>query len=508
MTIMEPRPQARSRADGQDKATWTMPEQGFGPSIEFLTLPVGTPTAPPRVEIPRRPDERVLVRDSAKSLDLSRHFPRDGIALGSLVFADLIALLVAVLVADPLQAAVIFAAAAVVWQSSGLYSRRFTMSVLDDIPALALGVVCGTALPALVAWGQSSPPLFAALTLLAGITAARSIAYAVIRQRRRMGTNGFRTVLIGGGPVAQTLTKRILAHPETGIRLVGVLDESQPEHANAFEIPYLGRAADLDHNVREHEVHDVIVCDGELSSTELIEVLRACGRLTTEMYVVPQLLQMHRLVSTTDQVWGVPLERVRRQKVSGLAWRLKRLMDIVLSSAALAVLFPVFVFVSLAVRYELGAGLIFKQERVGLDGRRFSLLKFRSMPHVTAANERPWCVHGEVEIGPVGRFIRRFSLDELPQLLNVLAGDMSLVGPRPERPQFVEQFSTDVSGYGHRHRVPVGLTGLAAVQGLRGDTSLLDRAYFDNCYIENWSLWLDMKVLVRSVVAVARGTGG
>jgi exopolysaccharide biosynthesis polyprenyl glycosylphosphotransferase len=307
--------------------------------------------------------------------------------------------------------------------------------------------------------------------------------------------------------VAQTLSKRILAHPETGLRLVGVLDESLPEQTKALGIPYLGRAADLDHIVREHEVQDVIVCDGELSSTELIEVLRACGRLTTEVYVVPQLLQMHRLVSTTDQVWGVPLERVRRQKVSGLAWRLKRLMDIALSSAALTVLLPISLFVSLAVRYELGPGIIFRQERIGLDGRPFSLLKFRSMPHVNVGNERPWSVQDEIGIGPVGRFIRRFSLDEIPQLFNVLAGDMSLVGPRPERPQFVEQFSTEVSGYGHRHRVPVGVTGLAAVQGLRGNTSLLDRAYFDNSYIENWSLWLDLKILVRTVVAVVRGTG-
>lgn len=179
-----------------------------------------------------------------------------------------------------------------------------------------------------------------------------------------------------------------------------------------------------------------------------------------------------------------------------------------MSGIALVVLLPVLVAVSLAVRYELGPGVIFRQERVGMGGRRFELLKFRSMPHPSPGHERPWSVLEDDLLGPVGRFIRTYSLDEVPQLFNVLAGDMSLVGPRPERPLFVERFSVEVTGYGHRHRVPVGITGLAAVEGLRGDTSVRDRAYFDNWYIENWSLWLDVKVLIRTVLAVVRGTGG
>ena len=151
--------------------------------------------------------------------------------------------------------------------------------------------------------------------------------------------------------------------------------------------------------------------------------------------------------------------------------------------------------------------MIFKQPRVGLDGEAFTVRKFRSMKDLPAGVVSPWNVVEEERYGRVGRFIRKYSLDEIPQLFNVVKGDMSLVGPRPERPQYVQQFSNEFRRYSDRHRVPVGLTGLAAVEGLRGDTSIEERAYWDNLYIENWSLSLDLKILVRTALAVVRGTG-
>lgn len=433
---------------------------------------------------------------------------RDRVTLGILLLADAIAVLVAVLTASPVHALLIFVVAALVWKMTGLYSRRFTMSLLDDVPAVALGVLCGTALSALMLSGGAASPVVAAAVLVTATLGTRGASYAVIRRMRRKSEAGFCTAVLGRGPMALTLVERILAHPETGLRLVGMLDESPPEQPSLLGVPYLGTAADLDRVVAHHKVRDLLVCDGELSSTELVEVVRTCSRLDISIHVVPTLLQMHRLASTTDQVWGIPLERVRRNTVSGPSWRFKRVMDVVLSGAALVVLSPVLVLTALAVRRELGPGLIFRQERVGLDGRIFSLLKLRSMPHPGANQEHAWSVRGENLVGPVGRFIRKYSLDEIPQLFNVLVGDMSLVGPRPERPRFVELFSNEVTGYGHRHRVPVGVTGLAAVEGLRGDTSMHDRAFFDNSYIENWSLWLDLKILMRTVFAVLRGTGG
>jgi lipopolysaccharide/colanic/teichoic acid biosynthesis glycosyltransferase len=164
--------------------------------------------------------------------------------------------------------------------------------------------------------------------------------------------------------------------------------------------------------------------------------------------------------------------------------------------------------IALAVRWETGPRVLFRQERVGLDGRRFELLKFRTLVPAGADDSSTlWNIAGDHRLRRVGRLLRRTSLDELPQLWNVLVGHMSLVGPRPERPYFVAEFARSHPRYVHRHRVPAGLTGWAQVHGLRGDTSIADRAKFDNYYVENWSLWLDIKILLRTALSLVRGAG-
>jgi exopolysaccharide biosynthesis polyprenyl glycosylphosphotransferase len=208
-------------------------------------------------------------------------------------------------------------------------------------------------------------------------------------------------------------------------------------------------------------------------------------------------------------VWGIPLIRVRRAPFRTQGWKLKRALDVLTSGVALLLLAPVLSACALGVRLEGGPGVIFRQSRVGLDGRPFQVLKFRSLkPLDEGESQTQWNIAQDHRLGPFGRFLRRTSLDELPQLWNILRGDMSLVGPRPERPHFVNQFSTHVPRYMARHRVPSGLTGWAQVHGLRGDTSIEDRARFDNYYIENWSPWLDVKILLRTVSQVVRGQGG
>ncbi|MEO6713039.1 MAG: sugar transferase, partial [Mycobacteriales bacterium] len=164
--------------------------------------------------------------------------------------------------------------------------------------------------------------------------------------------------------------------------------------------------------------------------------------------------------------------------------------------------------IAIAVRLETGRGFLFRQTRVGLDRREFQLLKFRSMrPASETEQQTAWSIANDHRVGPVGRFIRRTSFDELPQLWNILRGDMTLVGPRPERPHFVREFANSFPRYSARHRVPAGLTGWAQVHGLRGDTSIEERARFDNYYIENWSLWGDIKIIVRTVRSVAGAAG-
>jgi exopolysaccharide biosynthesis polyprenyl glycosylphosphotransferase len=200
--------------------------------------------------------------------------------------------------------------------------------------------------------------------------------------------------------------------------------------------------------------------------------------------------------------------RLRRATYRSPAWRVKRLVDVLVSGTALVVLSPLLLVLAVAVRLDGGPGIIFRQERVGVDGRHFQVMKFRSLrPASDAESATNWSVALDTRLSRVGRFLRKASLDELPQLVNVLRGDMSLVGPRPERPYFVDQFRTAYSSYEARHRVPSGLTGWAQIHGLRGDTSISDRARFDNYYIENWSLWLDVKIIVRTLSAVVRGAG-
>lgn len=183
----------------------------------------------------------------------------------------------------------------------------------------------------------------------------------------------------------------------------------------------------------------------------------------------------------------------------------KRTLDVVGALLGLLLVLPTLLIVALAVRIEGGPGVLFRQQRVGQHGRVFTLLKLRSLRPVDGEGDVRWNIDDDSRLGRVGRFIRRTSLDELPQLVNVLRGDMSLVGPRPERPYFVEQFSATVPGYADRHRVPVGLTGLAVVQGLRGDTSIPERARVDNHYADTWSLRLDIAIMARTALYLMRG---
>jgi exopolysaccharide biosynthesis polyprenyl glycosylphosphotransferase len=453
---------------------------------------------------------RAEAAGSGRDVPSPSPLPRRAAEIAVIAGLDLLAGLVVAALSDAIQTLVALALAVVVWRHKGLYARRFSMSVLDDLPKIGLGLVCGAAPAALVALMRAHLQPGTTIALIAGLAAAvglgRFLSYSILRRLRQRGTVNYPMVMVGAGEGAVSLARRIEERPESGLRPVGFLDGEQT--VEEMPAPILGHAHDLARVVDEHQVSDVVVGHGGMSSEELVSVLRTCDRLDAEIYVVPRLLEMHRLASGNDQIWGVPLMHVRRLPHRAAAWHVKRAVDLLASSVALLLLLPVMALTALAVRVELGRGVIFRQTRVGLDGRQFEVRKFRSMPSRPPGTEGPWSVAGSPEVGPVGRFIRRFSLDELPQLWNVLVGDMSLVGPRPERPGYVEQFRAEVPHYGHRHRVPVGLTGLAAVEGLRGNTSIAERAYFDNFYIENWSLWLDVKIVVRTVIAVFRGTGG
>ncbi len=224
------------------------------------------------------------------------------------------------------------------------------------------------------------------------------------------------------------------------------------------------------------------------------------------MQWVPDLFALHTSKMRLRELAGIPFISVREVSLSGADRIVKRTFDLVLSALALLVLAPVLLVLALAVKLTSRGPVFYRQERVGRDGREFDMLKFRTMrTDAEQASGPVWAQEDDPRVTPLGRALRRWSLDELPQFWNVLRGDMSLVGPRPERQVFVEQFSEQMPRYFERHRVKSGLTGWAQVNGLRGNTSIEDRTLFDLHYVENWSVWLDLRILLMTVHHVLRG---
>ena len=436
-----------------------------------------------------------------------------------LILADVVALVLAAwLSAMPRwpDATALLVTALLCLGGAGTYRSRLSLSVLDDLPAVVVAALLGgvAQLGWLTAVGHepSGPTLLQRVAVATALLAlGRLLAYAVVRHARRVGLVQHRTLILGTGDVGRQIAEAMVQHPEYGLRAIGMLD-ARLEGSQDLPVPVVGRYADLSRIIRRERVSEVVVAflddstDAEPGSphhdTALVEAVRACDRLGCEIFCVPRLYELHRRSRDMDELWGIPLIRAHRATWRSPSWPIKRLVDVVVAVVALLLLAPLMGLIALAVRLEVGS-VLFRQERVGLDGERFMLLKFRSLRLAEGAEGRVvWSINQDPRLGRVGRLIRGTSLDELPQLINILRGEMSLVGPRPERPVFVDHFTERFPRYTARHRTPAGLTGWAQVNGLRGDTSIEERVRFDNYYIQNWSLWFDLKILARTLGSV------
>ena len=394
-----------------------------------------------------------------------------------------------------------------------LQRSRLEFSVLDELPAYLLTAIvcCGAVIGTTALRGRHvsvlGEDLLFGVVFFSLLTVSRGGAYGIARALRRSGLISHPVVIVGVGDLGQRIAKALLAHPEYGLKPIGFVDPIPNSQSGPFCLPLLGDISALSSALRDDGVNDVIFAFSTAPDAHMARVLRACVRLDCQVFVVPRFFELYGASrrSRIEVIWGVPLARLRRWPLRRCKTRLKRCTDVVLSVLALAALAPVIALCALAVRLEGGKDVIFRQVRVGLNGNTFTLLKFRSMHPVDEREQAThWSIDGDNRIGRVGQFLRRTSLDELPQLVNVLRGDMSLVGPRPERPHFAHAFGSSVVGYDDRHRVATGLTGWAQVNGLRGDTSIEDRVTFDNYYIDNWSLWNDVKILIRTMATVFR----
>jgi len=405
----------------------------------------------------------------------------------------------------------------------GAYNWRVGLQATDDCLA-AVGTTAFAAMLVLslrvllgaeAALAQQTLWLWAvAAVCVAGGRVAVDVAQV---RARRQGELVKPTLIVGAGDVGALVARRLLDHPEFGLRPIGFLDKD-PTDGDARRLPVLGASWDLVSVVHEHGVEHVIVAFSRAPADVLLRLVRRCEELGVEVSLVPRLYEEMNRRLTVEHVGGLPLVSVRRVSPTGWQFTVKHAFDRLVALLLLLLVGPILVALSLLVFLSVGRPIFFRQPRVGRDGRVFEMLKFRTMcsppppDDLVAAlmplppDTAPGGVDGLDRRSRVGRILRSTSLDELPQLLNVLRGEMSLVGPRPERPKFVRLFEDQVHAYGDRHRVKAGITGWAQVHGLRGRTSISDRAEWDNYYIANWSLWLDLKILLMTLVAVVRGT--
>jgi exopolysaccharide biosynthesis polyprenyl glycosylphosphotransferase len=404
----------------------------------------------------------------------------------------------------------------------GMYAPRLRLQLLDDVRGLLFATTTGAMIliTARVLVGGDGNVAAETVRLWAFATvylcAGRAALYWSQAAARRAGEAGVATLIVGAGRVGCLTAQRLLDHPELGLRPVGFLDkEPLDELEHESPLPILGASWDLDDAIESHGIGHVIVAFSTAPHHVLLGVVKRCEERGVAVSLVPRLYEKVTARLSVDHLGGLPLTTVHPSNPKGWQFRIKYAADRVVAGALIVLVSPLLAAGALAVLLSLGRPIVYRQRRVGRDGVEFDILKLRTMREAAPASEEapevvrppdtgPGGVEGEDRRTRAGAFLRRTAIDELPQLFNVLRGEMSLVGPRPERPEYVELFEDYVYRYGERHRVKAGITGWAQVHGLRGKTSLADRAEWDNHYIENWSLWLDLKILLLTFVAVFR----
>ncbi|TMM22263.1 MAG: sugar transferase [Actinobacteria bacterium] len=371
---------------------------------------------------------------------------------------------------------------------------------------LLMSVVAVAKLPLDIRAHLSNLTVIAPLSAIAVII-GRAAAYALGRAAKGRGVASERTLIVGEGELAIGLAKTLLDHQEFGLRPVGFLGRSQD---GSGILPFLGECTELDHVVHQHSVSRVLIAFGDTDDKDLATVLRASERTPAEIHVVPRFFELSGIPqgAAVDDVCGIPLFHLRRPALRAAARVEKRAFDLVGSTLLLLLTAPLLAIAALAVRLSSPGPILFRQKRVGLNGQVFEIVKFRTMRE-NDDSDTAWFSGDDDRVTRAGRILRMTSIDELPQLLNVLRGEMSLVGPRPERPHYTDQFAATVSRYDDRHRVLGGITGWAQIHGRsRGLDAVPERARLDNYYIENWSVWRDLVIIVRTVAVLLRGDDG
>jgi exopolysaccharide biosynthesis polyprenyl glycosylphosphotransferase len=403
--------------------------------------------------------------------------------------------------------------AIVVWllifKSNGFYGARRLEHPLDEFYNVVKGVTVGLLVVMSATFfyrGFSYSRLMFVLLWICAVLflwMGRVLVLGLEHRLHRRGTNVLRMALAGSGTLGHAMYERVSKKPELGFHLAGFIGEN-----DLLEkvLPQLGALDQLAEIVRCEKIDVVVATLAEHEMASLIFLLKKCEGLRVEFLLVPNLVEMMTSRLRLQEIDGLPLLRLREVPLAGWHGLLKRAFDFSLALIGLILLSPLFLLAAIAICLDSKGKIFYKQKRVGLDGHEFEVIKFRSMREDAEKKSGPvWAQSNDPRVTRVGRVLRRSSIDELPQLLNVLKGEMSLVGPRPERPFFIEKFRNEIPSYLDRHRVKSGLTGWAQVNGLRGQAPIAERTKYDIYYIENWSLAFDIKIILKTFWVVMFG---
>jgi len=327
----------------------------------------------------------------------------------------------------------------------------------------------------------------------------RSFVRFLLREARRRGYNLRYLLIVGAGNVAGDIATRLRLHRELGFQLVGCLSKTGEESRGPKGVPILGGYDDVAPLIQKLDIDQVMVCLPLEDNALLPGIMEQIGDSLVDVKIVPDIYQFVTLGGEIEEFEGLPVINLRSTQLEGINLVAKRSLDVLLGSLLLVLFSPILLVLAILVKVTSRGPIFFQQERVSVDGSHFSILKFRTM-RTDAEEQGPgWTKEGDSRVTVIGGLLRKWSLDELPQLVNVIRGDMSMVGPRPERPVFIKEFRRHIPRYMLRHKVPAGITGWAQINGWRGDTSIDKRIECDLYYIENWSLLLDLKILFLTI---------
>jgi exopolysaccharide biosynthesis polyprenyl glycosylphosphotransferase len=406
----------------------------------------------------------------------------------------------------------------VIFYFQGFYRTRLQRAKIDDFLAICLNAILTIVIDVfgimsyLYSYSQGPRPLFRVtfkishgflavyfVVVIFMITFLRNQIFFFMKRRYARGLNLQNVLVVGAGEMGRAVAQKVLVYKDLGFRLKGFLDDDRPvgekvEIDGGGEV--LGRLDDLGPILEKGEISEVFVALDLNNYGKILEAIKAANRYLVNIRLIPDLFQLLTLKANIQDLDGFPVISIDDVALRGGKSLIKRAADIGVSSLGLLLLSPVFLVVAILIKLTSRGPVFYRQVRMGMDGRRFRMIKFRTM--VRDAEEETGPVMSRPDdprMTPVGRFLRKFSLDEFPQLINVFKGEMSLIGPRPERPEFVREFTGRIPNYMLRHKVKCGITGWAQVHGLRQDTPIDKRLEYDFYYIQNWSLGLDLKII-------------